>query len=100
MIQVVEKNLPKIKSLFSKYGVTSAYLFGSATTDKFSKESDIDILFSFKEDLDYESYSNNYFSLLTELEIILKKPVDLVAEKTLKNPYLIESINESKIRLL
>jgi predicted nucleotidyltransferase len=34
------------------------------------------------------------------LEKLLNKRVDLVAEKTLKNPYLIESIEESKIQLL
>ena len=55
---------------------------------------------SFSEDLDYEVYASNYFNLLHDLEDLLKKQVDLVAEKTLKNPFLIESINESKIQLI
>jgi len=76
------------------------FLFGSAATNKFHKNSDVDFLYTFSEDLDYETYANNYFSLLTDLEDLLKKQVDLVAEKTLRNPYLIESINESKIQLL
>ena len=54
----------------------------------------------FSEDLNYETYEDNYFNLLHELQDLLKKKVDLVAEKTLKNPYLIESINESKIQLI
>lgn len=100
MEKLVEKKLPKIKALFIKYGVEKAYLFGSAANDKFKTTSDIDFLYSFPENLDYETYGNNYFNLLNDLEKLLNKKVDLVAEKTLKNPYLIESINENKIQLL
>jgi len=38
--------------------------------------------------------------LIEKLENLLHKKVDLEAEKTLKNLYLIESIEESKIQLL
>ena len=60
----------------------------------------VSITLSFSEDLDYETYGNNYFNLLNDLKKLLKKDVDLIAEKTLKNPYLIESINEHKIQLI
>jgi hypothetical protein len=100
MEKIVEQNLPEIKSLFIKHGAVKAYLFGSAATGKTNGESDIDFLFSFSSDMDYETYADNYFSLANSLEKLLKKSVDLVAEKTLNNPYLIESINESKIQLL
>lgn len=100
MIAVVEKNLPKIKNLFRKYKAEKAYLFGSAATGRFKEDSDIDFLFSFPPNMDYEAYSDNYFNLLHELQHLLNKEVDLVAEKTLKNPYLIESIEQSKIQLL
>ena len=97
---IIEKNLTNIKSIFNKYDVKEAYLFGSAATNKFNDKSDIDFLFSFSDDLNYETYYNNYFSLLNDLEKLLNTQVDLVSQKTLKNPYLIESINESKIRIL
>jgi uncharacterized protein len=100
MEQTIEKKLPQIKKLFIKYNVTRAFLFGSATTNKFNKQSDVDFLYTFSEDLDYETYATNYFLLLHDLEKLLKKPIDLVAEKTLKNPYLIESIDEHKIQLV
>jgi hypothetical protein len=100
MEKSVEKNLPKIKELFTKYGVIRAFLFGSAATDKFNSKSDVDFLYTFSDDLDYEIYGTNYFNLVNDLEQLLKKQVDLVAEKTLKNPYLIESINETKIQLI
>ena len=100
MEKQIEIKLPQIKKLFSKYGAKKVFLFGSAVTNKFNENSDVDFLYTFSEDLDYETYANNYFSLLNELQDLLKKQVDLVAEKTLRNPYLIESINESKIQLL
>lgn len=75
-------------------------MFGSFASGNSNKNSDVDFLFSFSKDLDYETYGNNYFALIKELQNLLKKQIDLLAEKTLKNPYLIESINENKIQLL
>jgi len=75
-------------------------LFGSAAKGNFNEESDVDFLFSFPQEMDYEVYANNYLGLLHELQSLLKRDVELVAEKTLKNPFLIESIEESKIQLL
>ena len=100
MEKIIEKKSPEIKLLFTKYGAKSAYLFGSFASGKSNKKSDVDFLYSFSEEIDYETYGNNYFGLLKDLKILLKKEIDLVAEKTLKNPYLIESINENKIRII
>lgn len=100
MAPLVEVHLSEIKTLLRKYAVTSAYLFGSSTKKVQHKNSDIDILIRFKNDLDYETYSNNYFELLHSLQALLKMDVDLIAEETLSNPYLIQSIDQSKIQLL
>jgi uncharacterized protein len=100
MEKQIETKLPQIKNLFTKYGAKRVFLFGSAATNKLNENSDVDFLYSFSEDRDYETNANNYCSLLDELQVLLKTQVDLVAEKTLRNPYLIESINESKIQLL
>jgi uncharacterized protein len=100
MEKLVENKLPEIKRLFTKYNVTRAYLFGSAAANTFKKNSDIDFLYTFADSLDYETYANNFFELSKELENLLENPIDLVAEKCLKNPYLIESINKNKIQLI
>jgi predicted nucleotidyltransferase len=100
MEQSVEKKLVEIKNTFKKYGAERAFLFGSAAVGASKKNSDVDFLFSFPSDMDPETYANNYFSLLNALRNLLNREVDLVAEKTLQNPYLIESINDSKIQLL
>jgi len=100
MEKIIEQNLSEIKQLFLKYGAERAYLFGSAVKGFKNQNSDIDFLFSFPADMDYEIYADNYFDLLKSLEQLLNRQVDLVAEKTLQNPYLIESINENKVQLL
>ncbi|WP_298142661.1 nucleotidyltransferase domain-containing protein [Flavobacterium sp.] len=100
MDKEIENKLPEIRALFEKYGAKSAYLFGSSAKGTNNANSDVDFLYSFPNELDVETYFNSYFKLVTDLEILLKKKIDLTAEKTLKNPFLIESINESKIRLI
>lgn len=100
MQKTIENKIPQIITLFKKYKVKEAYIFGSATNESFNKDSDVDFLYAFEDNLDYETYANNYIILINELENILKRQVDLVAKKTLKNPYLIKSIDESKIKLV
>lgn len=100
MEPIVEEHLQEIKNTFKKHGAIRAFLFGSAAVGKSTSQSDIDFLFSFPAEMDHETYANNYFSLLNSLRQLLNREVDLVAEKTLKNPYLIESINANKIQLL
>lgn len=97
---IVQKYLPQIKQLMQRYGVQRAYAFGSAVKNTMKEDSDVDFIISFPEDMDYETYGNNYFALLYSLQDLLKKDVDLVTEKTLKNPYLLQSINQHKVQIL
>ena len=82
------------------YGVIRASLFGSAAIDNMSEGSDVDFMISFNPDLSYTDYGDNYFHLLYALQKLLKKDVDLVAEETITNPYLLQSINSQKISVL
>lgn len=100
MDKIIENNLNEIVRLFTFYGANSAYVFGSAAINTMKHDSDIDFLFSFSNEIDFEAYTNNYFNLVFSLEDLLKKEVDLVAIKTLQNPYLIEKINSQKVKLI
>jgi predicted nucleotidyltransferase len=71
------------------------YLFGSACSDRFNSNSDIDILISFQ-DISVEKYTDNYFELHNKLEALFNRKVDLLTENSLSNPYLIECIEETK----
>ena len=100
MDKIIEQNLPAIKDIFISHGAESAYLFGSAAKGTTHEQSDVDFLFKFPSDMDYVAYSDNYFEMLEALQKLLNKKVDLVAEETLSNPYLIQKIDSQKIQLL
>ncbi|HMU06887.1 MAG TPA: nucleotidyltransferase domain-containing protein [Kaistella sp.] len=88
-------NINEIIKLCETHQVASLYVFGSVLSEKFNAESDIDFLVNFKE-INLSDYADNYFNLKFSLEDLLKRNVDLLEEKALKNPYFIESINQQK----
>ncbi|HQH23015.1 MAG TPA: nucleotidyltransferase domain-containing protein [Bacteroidales bacterium] len=96
MHRILTDNMDKIKALCIKHNVKSLHAFGSVCTDKFNTNSDIDLLISFKP-MNYAEYAETYFDLAEKFEILFKRPVDLITDKSLSNPYFIESINLTKI---
>lgn len=96
MQAIVQNKINELKKLCSNLNIRKLYVFGSAVSDKFNDSSDIDLLISFSEDLSVEEYTQNYFKLYYKLRELFNRDIDIVTEKTLSNPYLIESINETK----
>ncbi len=96
MNKIVEEKLNDIIKLCENQGVKSLYIFGSANTNKFDKNSDIDFLIAFKENLSIEEYTENYFALQYELRKILKREIDLITQNSLSNPFFIQSIDQNK----
>ena len=89
-------NKQQISDLCIQHKVLRLYLFGSFAKNKATKNSDIDFLVTFN-DVDLYYYFDNYLSLKEELEKLYNRKVDLVEEQTVKNPFLVENINQSKI---
>lgn len=88
----------EIKALCLKNKVKYLYVFGSVLTEKFTDKSDIDLIVDIDSPnpLDYADY---YFKLKFALEDLLKRQVDLLENKAIKNPYLRENIDNSKALL-
>ncbi|MES2703216.1 MAG: nucleotidyltransferase domain-containing protein [Bacteroidota bacterium] len=101
MVNLIQNNIGAICDACKKHHVRSLYLFGSAAKDgQSSEESDMDLLYRFnKKDIAEMDYADNFFDLLFELEGLLKRKVDLVAEEKMRNPYFIESVNRDKVLL-
>ncbi|WOC51431.1 nucleotidyltransferase [Bergeyella porcorum] len=91
----IEIHQEQIKALCEKHKVKTLYAFGSVLNERFNSESDIDLLVKFQE-IDLLDYADNYFNLLFSLQSVLDRKVDLVTEQSLKNPYFIEQINNTK----
>ena len=67
--------------------MSKLYAFGSVLRDSFTNESDVDLLVDFNQ-IDLKDYADNYFDLKDQLELIFNRPVDLLEEKGIKNPFL------------
>jgi predicted nucleotidyltransferase len=100
MQNILKSNFSKIQQIMQAHGVVSAFAFGSVLSDKMRPDSDIDFVITFNTDMDYEEYGNNYFKLMYALQDLFKRDVDLIAEETLTNPYLLQSINRNKLQVL
>lgn len=86
----IEPFLPEIEKICRKYEAKSLTLFGSALTEEFDPDkSDLDFLLEL---ISPENGLDKYFGIKEELEKLLKRDVDLVMPKAIKNPYLKESI--------
>jgi predicted nucleotidyltransferase len=96
MQKIIEKNIDTLRYLCNSLGIVRLYAFGSVVTDKFDANSDIDFLISFDENLSIEEYTTNYFTFQYKLREIFNREIDVVTERTLSNPYFIQSIDESK----
>lgn len=94
-MKIIDKNIDRIRALCNKHKVTRLFVFGSILTDKFKKSSDIDFLVDF-EGVDLYDYADNYFDFKKSLETLLKREVDLLEDKALRNPYLRQNIDSSK----
>ncbi len=95
MKEIIKENKEELEKLCVELQIKRLYSFGSVGTDKFSKDSDIDFLISFKDNISIEDYTNNYFILHYKLRELFNREIDIITERTLSNPYFIESINKS-----
>ena len=99
MIPIVTEHDAQLKQLCQRYSVARLDLFGSAATDKYRPaDSDLDFLVKFQ-DPPSRGYANAYFGLLNSLEQLFGRPVDLVMEVAVKNPYFRESIEETRVSI-
>ncbi len=96
MIDLIEQNRAAIAELCRKFKVQRLAVFGSAVSDQFDPaRSDVDFLYTLQP-VPPGEYSNNFFGLADALESLLGRRVDLVSEKSVRNPYFRESIEESR----
>jgi len=95
MHKIIKAKLPELINLCEQRKITSLYLFGSANTEQFDENSDIDLLVTFGE-VELFDYFDNFMELKEDLETIFGRKIDLVEEKTVKNPVLRRSIDRNK----
>lgn len=84
-----------IKKLCALHGVKTLYAFGSVVSGQMTDKSDVDFIVDF-DSIDLQDYADNYFNFKFSLQDILKRPVDLIEEKAIKNPYFKHTVNNQR----
>lgn len=79
-------DIDAIRRACERHGVKRLRVFGSVLTDRFDPvTSDVDFLVDFQ--LEREDLFQDYFDLKFELERIVGREIDLVMERSVKNPF-------------
>lgn len=92
MIQLIEQSRSDIERLCLTHHVKYLAVFGSAVSDAFTPDSDVDLLVEFEGGLSAREYSADYFGLKAELETLLGREIDLVTVNSLTNPYFRDTV--------
>ena len=85
--------------LLKKHKIKSAFVFGSVLTDAFNDASDIDFLVNLEDGIDPVEAGGHLWDLEYELQDLLHRKIDLLTERSLKNPYFIKELNETKFSI-
>ena len=95
MHALVASRREALSEVCRRFGVRRLEVFGSAAAGGFDPErSDVDLIIDIgKSGADP---LEEYFGLKTELEAVLKRPVDLLVEGSVRNPFVLASIDASR----
>lgn len=77
------------------HSVKTLYAFGSVVSAQMNDKSDIDFIVDF-DTVDLQEYADNYFDFKFSLQDILKRPVDLIEEKAIRNPFFKQAVNNQR----
>ena len=91
----LDKYSNEINNLCLQNKVKSLYVFGSVLTDGFTEKSDIDLIVDIDSNDPFD-YSESYFNLKFALQDLFRRPIDLLENKAIKNPYIRQNIDRSK----
>jgi predicted nucleotidyltransferase len=95
MMIILDSYKTQLADLCMQYHVNKLFAFGSVLSDKFNEQSDVDLIVDFN-DIPVEDYADNYFDFKFSLQNIFNRPVDLLEEQAIKNPYFRQNVDNSK----
>ena len=96
MIPAVEKRTGELRRLCLHDGVRRLDLFGSGSTGRHDPDArDLDFLVEFQPAA-RANYADSYFGLLEALGRLFGRPVDLLVESAVRNPYFLRSVERTR----
>lgn len=95
MISLITHNRVGIARLCEQFGVRRLDLFGSAASNRFTDDSDLDFVVDFADRS--AGYAMRYLHLAESLETLLGRSVDLITERSVQSQWFRESIDRHKV---
>lgn len=94
-MNLIESNIERLRLLCQQYKVRRLFVFGSAVSNQFRPDSDIDLIVDFNH-VELRDYADNYFSLKDELEKLFNRKVDLLEAQAIRNPFFKAVVDQEK----
>jgi predicted nucleotidyltransferase len=86
-------------AMCERYGVRSLAIFGSGIRKDWNVQtSDLDFVVRFARE-DEPGIADRYLGLAEGLEALFERPVDLVPEDSIRNPYFRQSVEATRTQL-
>ena len=98
MKNCIDQHVEDLGRLCVRHQVRRLDLFGSAATGLLADDSDLDFLVEFKPEA-YSAYADSYFGFLEALQELFDRPIDLVVDSAITNPYFRQAVQNTKIAL-
>jgi len=96
---LLSDKLEPLRALCDRYGVERLELFGSAAKGTFDpRTSDIDLIAHFRNRRQGD-YAARFLAFAEAAEALLQRPVDLLTEAMISNPYFKQDVDESRTTL-
>lgn len=96
-MKLIEMNIDKIAALCRKYKVARLWVFGSILTPRFNDQSDVDFIVDFDErHIDLLDYADNFFNFIHEMEAVVGRKVDMVVNKSIRNHFFRQEVDETR----
>ena len=98
MNSAIIPHIESIKGLCRKYHFSKLWLFGSALTNEFRPDSDVDFLYELNHtSLTGPTSIDYFFAFQDEASQLLSHPVELVWYPGIRNPYFKAEVDETKL---
>ncbi len=96
----IQERRSEVAVLCRRHRARRLELFGSATRADFEpSRSDIDFLVAWPDDFPPGGYAASFFGLKQDLEALFDRPVDLLTDASIANPYLRKQVDLERMPL-
>ena len=95
-MKIEKSKIELIQELCKTNQVKKLCAFGSVTREDFNENSDVDLVVDIDEK-DPFKYTDIYFNLKLKLEDILKRQIDLLEERAIKNKFFKLELDNTKV---